>query len=117
MIVLDEPELGLHPYAIAQLGALLRQTVAGPDGRQAVVATQSTQLLEEFPLESVVLVDRHEGATTLSRPNPETLETFLGAYSLGDMWNMNLLGGVRPVPELLPAAPRRQVLQAHRTTS
>ena len=117
MIVLDEPELGLHPYAIAQLGALLRQTVAGPDGRQAVVATQSTQLLEEFPLESVVLVDRHEGATTLSRPNPETLETSLGTYSLGDMWNMNLLGGGRPVPELLPAAPRRQVLQAHRTTS
>ena len=101
VIVLDEPELGLHPYAIAQLGALLRQTVAGEDGRQAVVATQSTQLLEEFSLDNLVLVDRQAGATTLSRPDPEALKVFLNSYSIGDMWNMNLLGGGRPVPEVV----------------
>lgn len=100
LIVLDEPELGLHPFAIAQLGALLRQTVAGEGGRQAIVATQSTQLLEEFPLESVTLVDRKDGATTLSRPAPEALSAFLDDYSIGDMWRMNLLDGGRPLPEV-----------------
>lgn len=94
VVVLDEPELGLHPFAIAQLAALIGQATRG--GRQAIIATQSTLLLDQFPLESVVLLDRREGATTLSRPRPDELGSFLEDYSLSELWQMNLLAGGRP---------------------
>ncbi|MDF1486763.1 AAA family ATPase [Tessaracoccus caeni] len=89
VIVLDEPELGLHPFAITQLAALIRQATVR--GRQAIVATQSALLLDEFPLESVALLDRKDGATTVSRPDPAALEAFVDEYSLSDLWQMNIL--------------------------
>lgn len=94
VIVLDEPELGLHPFAITQLAALIRQATVS--GRQAIVATQSALLLDEFPLESVALLDREDGATTVSRPNPAALEAFVDEYSLSELWQMNVLRGGQP---------------------
>lgn len=90
-IVLDEPELGLHPHAIVQLAALLRK--AAYKGRQCIVATQSALLLDEFTMENVVVLNREKGETTALLPSAEQLEGFLGEYTLGDMWRMNLLGG------------------------
>lgn len=89
--VLDEPELGLHPHAIVQLAALLRKAAYGH--RQCVVATQSTLLLDEFTVDNVVVLNREQGLTTLVKPSPDQLESFLNDYSLGEMWRMNLLGG------------------------
>lgn len=94
VIVLDEPELGLHPFAIAQLAGLLRQATA--EGRQAIVATQSPQLLDHFPIEAVAILEREDDATVISRPDIERLRGFLDEYSLSDLWQMNLLPGGRP---------------------
>jgi predicted ATPase len=89
-IVLDEPELGLHPAAIHQLADLFRQ--AGKRNK-VVAATQSVTLLGQFSLAEVAVVERRDGATVVSRPNADELEAWLSDYSLGELWEMNLLGG------------------------
>ncbi len=95
-IVLDEPELGLHPFAIHKLAGLLRAATAG--SRQCVVATQSAQLIDEFELADVAVLGRHAGATTVTRPDAQHLRAFLDEYSLGELWRMNMIGG-RPSSE------------------
>lgn len=95
-IVLDEPELGLHPFAIHQLAELLQAAAHGD--RKVILATQSVPLLEEFPLEAVVVVERRDGRTTAKRPDGKALTAFVDDYSLGELWRMNLLGG-RPERE------------------
>lgn len=93
-IVLDEPELGLHPFAIHQLADLMHEAATN---RRIVAATQSVTLLGQFSIDEVVIVERHEGATTVMRPDAERLSDWLDDYSLGELWEMNLLGG-RPRP-------------------
>lgn len=93
-IVLDEPELGLHPFAIHQLADLLRGAAVD---RRIVAATQSVTLLGQFGVEEIAVVDRIAGATSVSRPDVAELAAWLDDYSLGDLWEMNVLGG-RPQP-------------------
>ena len=90
VILVDEPELGLHPYAITLLGSLMKQ-VAGET--QVVVSTQSPLLLDQFEPEDVLVADRVDGATQLSRLDAEKLESWLDDYSLGQLWEKNELGG------------------------
>jgi predicted ATPase len=97
-IVLDEPELGLHPFAIHQLAALLRRAASD---RRVVAATQSVTLLEQFSVDEVAIVERTGTGTQIQRPDPQTLEQWLGEYSLGELWEKNLLGG-RPRPDDSP---------------
>ncbi|WP_138945429.1 AAA family ATPase [Plantibacter sp. M259] len=89
-IVLDEPELGLHPAAIHQLAELMR-TVG--QGHRIVAATQSVTLLGQFSLEEVAVVERANGSTAVTRPDRERLAAWLNDYSVGELWEMNLLGG------------------------
>ncbi|MGL4743074.1 MAG: AAA family ATPase [Dermatophilaceae bacterium] len=93
-IVLDEPELGLHPFAIHQLASLMR---AVGEARRVVAATQSVTLLGQFGVDEVAVVERTERGTVVSRPNPGQLDMWLRDYSLGELWEKNLLGG-RPGP-------------------
>lgn len=95
LLVLDEPELGLHPFAISVLAELLRSATIRS---QVLVATQSVTLLDEFELADLVVAERIGGSTELRRPEPEALAAWLDDYSLGDLWLKNLLGG-RPRPE------------------
>jgi predicted ATPase len=97
-IVLDEPELGLHPFAIHQLASLLRSVGSG---RRVVAATQSVTLLEQFTVEEVAIVERTPSGTQIQKPNPIELEKWLEDYSLGELWEKNLLGG-RPRPDDVP---------------
>ncbi|WP_329003330.1 AAA family ATPase [Kribbella sp. NBC_00709] len=97
-IVLDEPELGLHPFAIHQLAALLRRAAGD---RRVVAATQSVTLLEQFSVDEVAIVERTSEGTQIQRPDPRSLEEWLGDYSLGELWEKNLLGG-RPRPDDSP---------------
>jgi predicted ATPase len=90
LVVLDEPELGLHPYAIVQLSGLLRQAA---ERSQAVVATQSVTLMNQFELADLIVVERGDGGSTFVRPDPRRLEAWLQEYSLGELWEKNLLGG------------------------
>ncbi len=89
-ILIDEPELGLHPFAINLLASLLRST---SKKRQVILSTQSTDLLNEFSSEDVIVADRMEGHTYLHRLDSQALENWLTEYSLGELWQKNLLGG------------------------
>jgi predicted ATPase len=95
VILVDEPELGLHPYAIEMLASLIRQ--ASVDS-QVIVSTQSSLLLDHFKPEDVLVADRVEGSTQLTRLNSSRLDKWLEDYSLGQLWEKNEFGG-RPVPD------------------
>ena len=97
VILLDEPELGLHPYAITMLASLLKQAAAQT---QIILATQSPFLLDHFEPEDVLVADRVNGQTQLTRLDTPSLETWLQDYSLGQLWEKNEIGG-RPAPEEL----------------
>jgi predicted ATPase len=61
---------------------------------QVIVSTQSPTLVDYFTPEDVVVVNRVKGATTLNRLIPEELSSWLENYSLGELWQKNvLLGG------------------------
>ena len=95
MVMVDEPELGLHPDAITVLGALVRQ--ASVETR-VVVATQSSLLVDQFDPTNILVAERAEGATEIRRLEVSELDVWLEDYSLGQLWEKNILGG-RPVPE------------------
>ena len=94
VVLLDEPELGLHPHAIALLAALVKQVSVET---QVVLATQSSLLLDHFGPEDVLVADRVNGATGFTRLDGKELEEWLRDYSLGQLWEKNELGG-RPAP-------------------
>ena len=87
-ILVDEPELGLHPYAITVLASLIRSAK-----KQVIVSTQSVELLNEFDASDVIVVDRDEGKSSLRRLDRDGLEAWLEDYSLGELWKKNVLGG------------------------
>jgi predicted ATPase len=90
LIVIDEPELGLHPAAIGVLAALLK---AASLHSQIIIATQSVTLLEEFEAGDVIVVDREDGHSTFTRQDPERLKDWLEEYTLGELWQKNSIGG------------------------
>lgn len=90
MIVIDEPELGLHPYAIKLLASLLADA---SERTQVLVATQSAALVDEVRPEDVIVANLDEGATTLERLDRARLADWLKDYSLSQMWESNLFGG------------------------
>lgn len=90
VILLDEPELGLHPYAITMLASLVKQASVET---QVVLATQSTRLLDHFRPEDVLVADRVDGGTQLTRLDGAALEEWLQDYSLGELWEKNHFGG------------------------
>jgi predicted ATPase len=90
-ILIDEPELGLHPYAINLLADLMKQVA---ETKQLIVSTQSVELLNSFEPEDVVVAQREQGATTLERLDAGELRAWLDdEYELGDLWKRNVLGG------------------------
>jgi predicted ATPase len=89
-IIIDEPELGLHPYAITLLAAMLRSAATRT---QVIVSTQSVTLVNQFAPEDVIVVDRAEGQSVFSHPDAKALESWLEEYGVGDLWEKNLLGG------------------------
>lgn len=89
-LIIDEPELGLHPYALELLAGLFRETATR---RQLIVSTQSRPLVDELAPEDLIVVDRKEGETELTRPAPGALARWLEDYSLGELWGKNVLGG------------------------
>ncbi len=89
-ILIDEPELGLHPYAISILVDIFKQV---SEQRQLIVSTQSVELVNELSPEDVIVVDQENGASTFHRLSQEDLSGWLEQYSLGELWKRNILGG------------------------
>ena len=95
VILVDEPELGMHPYAITLLASLMKQASTES---QVVVSTQSSLLLDHFEPEEILVAERVNGATEFTRLDASRLAPWLESYSLGQLWEKNELGG-RPRPE------------------
>jgi predicted ATPase len=89
-LVLDEPELGLHPAGIALLGSLVR---SASTRTQVIISTQSPTLLDEFEPQDVVVVNRREGRSTFDRLNLDELREWLAEYSVAELWQKNVLHG------------------------
>ena len=90
VILLDEPELGLHPSAVGLVGAMIKRMSRH---RQVIVATQSPLMLNEFDLGEVYVFDLKDGQTRVHRPDEEGLKNWVEEYSTGEIWLTNLIGG------------------------
>ena len=95
VILLDEPELGLHPYAITVFCSLAKQCSVD---KQIVLATQSPLIVDHFEPEDVLVADRVAGRTEIRRLEQDRLGEWLQDYSLGELWQKNEFGA-RPLPE------------------
>ena len=91
LLILDEPELGLHPYAINVISGLIR---AVSQKVQVIIATQSTAFVDCFELNDIVVVER-EGRESIFRrlEDSEALNEWLEEYSLSELWQKNVIGG------------------------
>jgi predicted ATPase len=90
LILLDEPELGLHPSAITILAGLLRKT---SHLSQLIISTQSAELVSEFEAENVVVVENTARYSTFTKLDVPKLSYWLNEYSLGEIWDKNIIGG------------------------
>lgn len=92
IILLDEPELGLHPYAISVLAELIKVKAKT---KQVIIATQSPLLMNEFQPEDIVVTEAEEGnVTTFKRLDKNELKSWLDDYcAMGDLWQQNIFGG------------------------
>nr|WP_205632856.1 AAA family ATPase [Chlorobaculum limnaeum] len=89
-IVIDEPELGLHPEAIRILGELIRDAAKRT---QIMVATQSPLLLDQFSIEDIVVVNRRKGQSVFERLQRADFDEWLSDYSVGELWSRNIIAG------------------------
>lgn len=90
VIIIDEPELGLHPFAINKLAGLIKKASANT---QIIISTQSVNLVDNFEPEDIITVDREEGQSVFHRQSSERLKDWLTDYSISDLWNKNVIGG------------------------
>jgi predicted ATPase len=90
LIVLDEPELGLHPSALAVLADLIKSSA---QHSQLLIATQSAALIDHFEVDDVVTVNLREGCSTFERLDREGLKDWLEEYTLSELWERNVIGG------------------------
>jgi predicted ATPase len=89
-IIIDEPELGLHPFAINKLAGLIKKASAQS---QVIVSTQSTDLVDNFAPEDVIIVDRNQTDSAFKRLESSSLQNWLKNYTLGNLWHKNVIGG------------------------
>lgn len=89
-IVLDEPELGLHPAALEILAELVKS--ASKDN-QVICSTQSVTFANQFEANDFIVVDQEKGASTFKRVDEKELQDWLEDFSMGDIWTKNLIGG------------------------
>ena len=95
VIILDEPELGLHPFAITQLAEMIKDAAFHS---QVIIATQSKDLVDHFDIDdiSVVEMDDKSKCTTLRKLKEIDYKLWLENYTVSELWDKNVIGG-RPV--------------------
>lgn len=93
-IIIDEPELGLHPTAIAKLAGMIKSV--SKKGCQVIIATQSTDLISHFQPEDIITVDQIEGESKFNRLNSENLSLWLDDYTIDDLWKRNIISTGQP---------------------
>ena len=90
LILIDEPELGLHPFALTILAEMIQQAA---ELKQVIISTQSAELISHFEPKDIVVVDRKNKESFFQRLDSDPLASWLEEYALGDLWKMNVLGG------------------------
>lgn len=90
VIIIDEPELGLHPAAIEKLASMIKRASIKS---QIIISTQSSNLVDYFEAEDIVVVDRENKQSVFRRLNDEELIEWKEEYSLGQIWEKNIIGG------------------------
>jgi predicted ATPase len=90
LVVIDEPELGLHPLAISFLAELIKKA---SNRTQIILSCQSVTLLNQFEYSDILVVDCHQSGSQIKRLNESELQGWLDEYSLGQLWENNYLGG------------------------
>ena len=95
VIILDEPELGLHPFAITQLAQMIKDASIHS---QIIIATQSKDLVDHFDINNVSVVEMEEDKlyTTVKTLNEDDYKLWLERYTISELWDKNIIGG-RPV--------------------
>jgi predicted ATPase len=94
LLIVDEPELGLHPYALALVAGLIR---AASVQTQILVTTQSTAFLDHFSAGEIIVIEAVRGTSVFRRLDPGPLKDWLDEYSIGELWQKNVIGG-GPMP-------------------
>ncbi|MBI4946709.1 MAG: AAA family ATPase [Bacteroidetes bacterium] len=89
-IIIDEPELGLHPSAIQKLSSMIKSASVKT---QIIVSTQSIHLVDQFSADDIIVVEREDNQTVFKRQSEEALSAWREEYSLGELWSKNVLGG------------------------
>ena len=90
VVLLDEPELGLHPAAVALVGDMIKVCA---EERQMIVATQSPLLVDAFGIDEVLVLDAQDGRSSVQRFDEKHYQDWLKEYTTGELWQKNLLGG------------------------
>ncbi len=90
VIIIDEPELGQHPFAINKLAGLIKKASVKT---QIIISTQSVNLVDNFDPEDIITVDREDNQSVFKRLSSEELKEWLNEYNISDLWNKNVIGG------------------------
>lgn len=92
LIILDEPELGLHPFAISILVGMIK---TASQNSQILLATQSTRLVDEFSYKDIIIVERIENSrcSNFKTLDINKLNNWIDQYSMSELWEKNILGG------------------------
>ncbi|RTL12099.1 MAG: chromosome segregation protein SMC [Neisseriaceae bacterium] len=90
VIIIDEPEIGLHPTALNVLSGLIKRASLQ---RQVIISTQSATLLSQFEPDDVIVVDKKDKYSEFKRLNNHDLAKWLESYTLGELWETNVIGG------------------------
>ena len=90
VVLLDEPELGLHPAGVSLIGGMIRSLSTQ---KQIIVATQDPRLVDAFGLDQTFVFELREGRTEVRQCDPDQYRHWLDEYSTGELWEKNLLGG------------------------
>ncbi|KZE76719.1 AAA family ATPase [Myroides marinus] len=93
-IIIDEPELGLHPFAINKLSGMIKSV--SKKGTKVILATQSTDLISYFEPEDIITVDQIEGESVFKRLDSENLKEWLDTYTIDDLWKRNIINSGQP---------------------
>ncbi len=90
LLIVDEPELGLHPFALSIVAGLIR---AASTQTQVIVATQSAEFLDHFEPSEIIVADSVGGESQFRRLDVDGLQGWLEDYSIGELWQKNVIGG------------------------
>ncbi|MDM1501907.1 AAA family ATPase [Myroides marinus] len=93
-IIIDEPELGLHPFAISKLSGMIKSV--SKKGTKVILATQSTDLISYFEPEDIITVDQVDGESVFKRLDSENLKEWLDTYTIDDLWKRNIINSGQP---------------------